>query len=604
MKRILYATLLGGAILTMTTGCGDFLTAENKAAIGAEEFFGTEEGLASLRVSMYTGLKTIVNNTDFTEWGTDLYIVTRSTSVNDYDSYKLTPNTGGVESFYKSFYSIINNANYMLRMCGDNDKYAAEAKFIRSLCYYHLTQHFGAVPYVTAYIDGAERAYPRTDIKTIYDSLINELEAIADSEALPEIDLQGNISQRAVCALLSKVCLAAGWDLETTLNDAEKGTYTINGKTYFTKAAQWAEQTISGQKLVMSFEDKWSPANEGNEEEILSVQYERAGYPGDILTGGHGRQNTYGSQLGDPVTSGFKSSNGALCPSKKAIYLWDKDDERLDGTFMTTIYNYFGEWPKTGYYAYYHASPTELEELPIYTKYFHWWQTKQDVEEFITNNKVKLSQGDNGKNAVRLQLLGDESTKWEFNKDGSKKGSAVSKEYIAFCKEYTAPTYTCKKFDDPQSEQQASSSNGYRDIVMFHLSDFYLVAAEAYLMVGNATKSLEYVNAVRERAKTTLLKEYSDYVANYTIDESFGGITPLDVILDERGRELFAETTRWVDLRRTRQLVRYNVAFNVNINSVTDMTDVYGNVRWYRPIPIAEIETNTAITEEDQNPGY
>ena len=29
-----------------------------------------------------------------------------------------------------------------------------------------------------------------------------------------------------------------------------------------------------------------------------------------------------------------------------------------------------------------------------------------------------------------------------------------------------------------------------------------------------------------------------------------------------------------------------------------------GEVKWYRPIPASEIETNTAITNENQNPGY
>ena len=81
-------------------------------------------------------------------------------------------------------------------------------------------------------------------------------------------------------------------------------------------------------------------------------------------------------------------------------------------------------------------------------------------------------------------------------------------------------------------------------------------------------------------------------------------MTPLDVVLDERARELYAETTRWMDLRRTRQLVRYNVAFNPNVSSVADMANVDGEIKWLRPIPAAEIETNTGISQADQNPGY
>lgn len=76
------------------------------------------------------------------------------------------------------------------------------------------------------------------------------------------------------------------------------------------------------------------------------------------------------------------------------------------------------------------------------------------------------------------------------------------------------------------------------------------------------------------------------------------------MVLDERARELYAETTRWMDLRRTRQLVRYNVEFNPSIASVADMANAKGELKWLRPIPAAEIETNTAISQEDQDPGY
>ena len=60
-----------------------------------------------------------------------------------------------------------------------------------------------------------------------------------------------------------------------------------------------------------------------------------------------------------------------------------------------------------------------------------------------------------------------------------------------------------------------------------------------------------------------------------------------------------------MDLRRTRQLVRYNVAFNEWIGSAADMQNNKGETKWYRPIPIHEINSNTAMTEaESQNPGY
>ena len=79
------------------------------------------------------------------------------------------------------------------------------------------------------------------------------------------------------------------------------------------------------------------------------------------------------------------------------------------------------------------------------------------------------------------------------------------------------------------------------------------------------------------------------------------GRRPFD---DERARELYAEGTRWMDLRRTRQLVRYNVAFNSEVSSVDGMCNARGEVKWYRPIPSEELSNNDAMTSDSQNPGY
>ena len=159
-----------------------------------------------------------------------------------------------------------------------------------------------------------------------------------------------------------------------------------------------------------------------------------------------------------------------------------------------------------------------------------------------------------------------------------------------------------KKFDDPESDQ-LSGSNDYRDIVIFHVSDMYLVAAEAYLMSGDATKSLAKLNAVRNRAGLASLASFSSYEPEYSTSATFT-IRDIDVILDERARELYAERQRWTDLRRTKQLIRYNVEFNNYIASAADMANVAGEYKWLRPIPQEEISSNTGITNEDQNPGY
>ena len=122
-------------------------------------------------------------------------------------------------------------------------------------------------------------------------------------------------------------------------------------------------------------------------------------------------------------------------------------------------------------------------------------------------------------------------------------------------------------------------------------------------MAGQTAQALAKVNAVRGRAGLAAMNAFSDYAPQYSTPASFT-VTPLDVILDERARELYAEGHRWMDLRRTKQLVRYNVQFSEYIANEAAMANTKGEIKWYRPIPANEISTNTAISNEDQNPGY
>lgn len=600
MKKILFCVL--SLIAVGMTGCSDFLDTENRANIEADPYFSTDKGLDALRVTLFSGLQSLVGNEQLYEWGTDLYVSSKTSDPGAFHRYDITAENAQIESFYKSVYALINNANCMLKYGARNEQYVAEARFLRCYGYFLLMQQFGAVPYVDAYIESGAKEYPKSTLPELYAILIEELEGIAESPLLPADDHAGNPSRRAVQTLLAHLCLEAGWDLETSLADAAKGSYSVNGQNYFNKAAMWAEKAIAGQAPTLSFESKWSPYNEGNEEEIFSVQYCRSGYPGNELTGGHRRQATYGSQLGDPAITGLKNCDGSLVPSAKSLYLWGKGDARYEATFMTTMYNYFGQWPKTGYYAYYAATDDEKANLGIADKYFPWYTTAAEVSAYISAHQNQFVQGD-GPNKCHVHLMADPVNFYEFDFNG-KVSSTTKPTYASYLRTTNAAVPAVKKFDDPSSVQQGNISDDYRCVPVFHLSQLYLISAEAYLLLGNEAKSLQYLNALRERAGAASLSSYAAYEPDYVVTDGFGESNAIDLILDERARELYAECTRWTDLRRTRQLVRYNIEFNEYVNSVSDMANVQGEIKWHRPLPAAEIATNTAISLEDQNPGY
>lgn len=587
------------SLVILFTSCENFLTPDNRTAANqtADQYFS--ENPADLRVYTYSLLKPIFKRVDVFEEGVDLYMASNKKSGTQFDQYTITPENDDVKSFYADLYACINMANATIFY--DKDMaYTAEMKFVRSYCYYVLSQQFGAVPYVTEYINNSNREYPRTELATLYQNLITELEGIADDESLPATNTQGSASKRAVAALLAEVYLAAGWDLGTSINDAVTGTYTVNDNTNFTKALTWATTAIDGQALSMSFEEKWSPKNECNDEVIFAVQYSRSGWPGELKTGGHGLQNTFGSYYGDCTSTGEKYVDGLHACNPKSAYLWDAADARFEATFMTTMFNSVkGGWGKEGYYAYYNADAAALDTLPIAVKYFSGNATAAAVSTFKSENAARLQKGENINDVYVIQLTypnvscnGNSEAYSLFVNSGSTSGM------------FAAPVV--KKFDDPSSDAIAvNKTNGYRDIVLMHLSEIYLVAAEAALMAGNESQAETYVNAVRTRSGAASVS-FSSYKSPYADCYAAFDNQPIDLILDERARELYAEGHRWMDLRRTRQLVRYNQLFNEELasNALSAMSDNSGNVKWYRPIPQAEINANNSLTGADQNPGY
>jgi len=617
MKKKLYISVFA-ALLTglFMTSCSDFLEAENKSAGGktADQVFGKDA--TSLLTAAYSSLKSYGFNTNLFSRGTDLYIHTRGKSVSDFDTYTFNTENSTVSSLYSNAYKTINLSNGVISYVGADSQLGYEARFLRNYGYYMLTQHFGSVPYVTKYINDAQTDYPRTPLAEIYQSVIEDLTDLYNNSSLKDQDHTGRASKQAVAALLAKVCLAAGWDIDTALGNATQGTYTVNNTEKFSQAAAWAEKAINGISLTMTFEDKWSPFNEGNAEEIFSIQYERNGYPSDIINGGHSMHGAFGGYYGAYDASGIKGVSSDDCQSQKSMYLFEKGDTRYAATYMMVMYNSTLDasgkptWGTEGYYAYYN-SKDKLNTMPICKVYFPYYYTEAEVEAWMAEHESQL-EVDSKKFAngdVRISLLTlPQVTTWVWSEKKDAQGNVTginkvkTKVSIADYNAQTSNGACVKKFDDAAADF-TNKDNDYRDIVLFHVSDMYLIAAEAYLMAGQTAQALAKINAVRGRAGLAAMNAFNDYAPQYSTSASFT-VTPLDVILDERARELYAEGHRWMDLRRTKQLVRYNVQFSEYIANEAAMANAKGEIKWYRPIPANEISNNTSISTEDQNPGY
>lgn len=623
MKKLIYS-ILGFSAVLMMSGCSDFLEPSNKSnPDNADDYFIQHPD--QIRPVAYDAVRSIATEIDLLDQAADLFINPRAADDGTFSMFLTTPDNGTVTSFYKNCMALVNKANCMIHYAtlagdnADNRKLIAEAKFLRVVGYYYLTQQFGSVPYSEKYINTPDRDFPRTPLDEIYDVLLADCEELYNNSALPAQNHDGEASKQAVAAIAAKIALAAAWDLDTDLQNATLGTYSVKDTKRFKNAAEWAEKAINGIQLTMPFAQKWAWNNEGNAEEIFSAQWDRAGYPGDKSNGGNSMMNNYIAYFGNCVQSGLKGtgSGGTNVMSAKAASLFEKNDERFAGTFMTTYYNAprpldksgkpgNADWSK-GYMAWYNMPAAAQDTLPVAMKFYAPTTTTSEAEADIRDMVArgvakKFAENTYGVNEPFAAILtGTVVTKWVFNEAGTMP-SRTTVQYTDFIRE-SANNGTCvSKYDDPECGA-VTGKQCYRDIPLLHVSEMYLVAAEAYLLSGDNAKSLEKINAVRKRAGVKELTSFGEYVAPYNTNSSFV-FSNLDLILDERARECYAERTRYYDLRRTRQLVRYNLEFSRFMNDVSKMSNAQGEIKWYRPIPQSEIDNNTAITSADQNPGY
>ena len=615
---------LGLATVAGLSSCSDFLDTDNKSTVTPESQFSDISGWNQQLNNAYYALRDVYSDPKVFCQGTDLYTVGQNASAPVLQSYQYSSDNEDVTNLYKRTYAAINYANCVLKYCKD-DKLNDQARFVRDYCYYILTQQFGSVPYITDYIESASTNYPRTDLATVYANVIADLKEIIANGNLESVssekDARGRASVIGAKALLAKVYLAAGWDLQTTVNDAKNGTYTVNSTEYFTEAAKYASEVADAVPLTQSFDKKWDFDNNEkgtNAETLFSIQYDRA-TSSDKVTGGHDQQHNFALYMGSN-TLGVKGVKSDLCPTERVYYAFDKGDDRFEGTFMTTVYGYDGNesnWSKQGYWAFYNATDAEKANLSIAFKYFPWYTEDSEIEAYCTAHAAQfVTTG--MKSQTKVFKVAENSTCKAYAANGSydAKNSATYTQPFSSAIQKIGCLPPVRKFDDKNTTSDCKQSGGdYRDVVLLNASEIYLVAAEAYLMAGDDANSLKYLNAVRTRSHASYLGSFNDYkrydwgyndaggYVSFGQTDSYGlTINKLDVILDERMRETLGEYYRWMDLRRTHQLVRYNTTYCGL--SVNNMTGNDGQIKWLRPIPENEIQINSGITAADQNPGF
>ncbi len=567
--------IVGLLALSTLTGCSDFLDQDNRSNVASDQFYASTTGFSNLTNSAYSSLRTLYNTSPLLfVAGTDLYADGKTQGVV-LSQYTFTADEGNIRNFYVNCYKGIQLANSVIAY-GDKTadsgvrlQYIDEARFLRAWYYFQLVQQFGPVALNTKMFDYAEMNHDRASLSDMYKFIIDEFGYLISTDShLLDRSKSGvsRVNKRAAAFFLSKAYLSRGW-LDGSGYEAQEEK--IAQSTDFENAARYALQAINSETPSLSIENAFNIANEENSEIFWSVQFSAASVSNPSSNGSY-QQAQFGSYLGGSEKPRNKSIDGNFAPSLRLQQMYTRGDARLEQTFML-------EFHQT-YFDYYSAPATS----PIIYYYAPAWATDDDIAAWKANDP----------NGIKKNTL--------ISKTIASGGIAPSNGKPATYKDRRSQDYgnACiRKFDDYTDASLAnrSTSCSMHDVVVARLGEAYLIAAEAYLQMGDTEKAAGMINKLRQRPGTVR----AGYEAQMTVDKAQVNI---DFILDERARELAGEYVRWTDLKRTHKLVQYATQYNEDGIQEANMKGPDGKYKILRPIPQAAIDLNQADVK--QNPGY
>ena len=557
--KVIRQLFIGLVLAGSMTSCYDLLTEVPKDFLTPENSYTDRKGFEAALANIYLSIRNdFYANSDqwqnFDLMGVDVDLNNPRTSNDVYTEYfywnTLNADNGIAKKWWQRLYGYIYSCNVIIdraesslvKWNTEEEKNAivGEAKFLRAFAYRFLGNMWGKAPIVLEETTSPQFNYQSATQEEIYKQCKEDL--LFAVQWMPEIDNQkgGRASNVAARHLLSEILIC----LKDYNGAVEQATAVINNPSMSLMTERFGKlkdftfegYDYQGEKEPWGdvYWDLFRENNfnriDGNKECIWNVQF-------DVELQGGGNTGVSGGNFG------LERWFGAAW--------WSQKD--LDGT-PNWLKDILGGRPVGA------VSPTKYAAEQI-------WQYKDSWNKDIRNSKYNMKReyywtNPNGRFYGQLmteETLGDKATSFQG----------------------TDPTYMKiiaaqhhGQFKDATSGETHDNGRIYKDWYIMRLAETYLLRAEANLLAGKADAAAADINAVRNRANATPVTA-SD--------------VNIDLILDERARELYLEDFRLNTLMRMNKLVEYLMKYNPKVIQAGYKLDDHLNKL---PVPNSEIEAN------------
>lgn len=511
MKKHIHHTVL---LLSLLIGfsCSDFLTEESETNFTTNTLFNTPEGLDKMVVALYRYERSVVtagNANGFLAahlWGERLTDLALFTTGDDAALCRYTDpsptnnniNTLCYNTLWSRRYYMIGRTNeiiYYGAKLGDAATYpVAEASFWRAYCYYGLYSRFSRLYLSTRPVTRdniGDMNFVPAHRDSVFALMYSDLDRAI--RGLPLTVEKKNTGRIGRAAARHMKALVAAWD------------------------QNWSEVALQVDSIEIENTHSMEPTNASifnrsnlleSSESLLTLNFdkERGGGSGHRLGSQFisiGFEMIYTHQMVNGVLQRYNTENlgrnwGLVFPNSYLMSLYPANDKRLSAYYKT-------------HYTY--QNPNALITIPVREKKttpaaaggMEYWTTSNDG---TTPYTVKI-----GDTIVGRDLPAAGRAKVDRRQ--------ILPSSIKYADLWTKPIDT------------DGGSSSFKDIMIFRLSESFLLGAEAYFHLGNQGKAQYYYNKTWVRAG-------NDPVSNVTFD----------MIRDENARELAFEGRRWDFLKR------------------------------------------------------